>query len=86
MKKINFNIDREFKLYAFRQIIFIILITLFFFGLFYYNFGLILASFMLWVFLVFGVLFLYLDIKFIYKFQQQDEEIENLKYVVRNIK
>lgn len=86
MKKINFNIDKEFKLYTIKQILFISLIGLFFFVLFLYNFGLIMASFMLWAFFTFGVLILYLDIKFMYKLQKLDLEIENIKYILRGSK
>jgi hypothetical protein len=86
IKKLNLRIDNEFKQYTLKQIWFVLIITFFFFGLFYYNFGLVMASFMLWMFLAFGVLWLYLDVKFMYRLQKQDEEINNLKYIMRNIK
>ena len=84
MKGLNFNIDKEFKLYTFKQIIFIAILGLFFFILFYFNFGLVMASFILWTFLVFGVLILYLDIKFTYKLQKFQDELDNIKFIIKN--
>jgi len=84
--KLNLNIDKDFKLYTLKQILFIFSISLFFFVLFFYNFGLILASFLLWAFLTFGVLILYLDIKFMWKIQKLEEEINNLKNIIKLLK
>jgi len=84
--KFNINLDEDFKGYIYKQVSFIFMITLLFFVLFYFNFGLILASFMLWSFLVFSVLILYLDIKFMYKHHKIEMDIENLKYILRSYK
>ena len=84
--KFNLNIDEDFKKYTFNQIIFILIIILFFFVLFYYNFGLVMASLTIWSLLFFGVLFLYLDIKFMYKHQLLKKQLENIEYILKNKK
>lgn len=86
MKKYNFNINKEFQLYAFKQIGFVLLITFFFFGLFLYNFGIVLASFMVWAFSVMGVLFIYLDLKYMFKSQQVERELKNIKHALGEMK
>lgn len=86
MSKYNFNLEKDFKKYMIKQIIFHLSITFFFFVLFLFNFGIVMASFMLWVFLVLGVLILYVDIKNEYKYTNLKNEIENIKQIVGDLK
>ena len=79
------NIDEEFKKYTYKKFSLIIGISFIFFIFFKYNFGIVLSSFIVWVFLILGMLFLYLDLKFMFKFQKLNEEVENMKYILQHL-
>lgn len=85
-KKINIKLNSDFKRYAIKQISFILFITFVFFVIFLFNLGLVMASLLIWVIIVIGFLFVYLDLKYYYLLSKQTDEINNLKYVINNLK
>jgi len=84
--KYRFNIDSEFKKYVIQQIIIYFILTFFFFILFLYNFGFIMAGFILWITFYNFLMYMYLDIKFMKYNHENEKKINNLEYIIRNIK
>jgi len=82
----NLKISKDFNIYAFKQIGFILILTFLFFVLFLFRFGLVFASYLLWAFLVFGVFFIYLDLKFMFRTQNLENEIKDIKFIINNFR
>lgn len=85
-EKLRFNIDREFKKYILQQLILYFIITFFFFILFLYNFGFVMAGFILWITFYNFLMFVYLDIKFSKESYDLEKRIDNIEFILRNLK
>jgi hypothetical protein len=85
-ERLRFNIDLEFRKYIIQQLIIYFIITFFFFVLFLYNFGVIMAGFILWITFYNFLMYVYLDIKFSKDNYDLEKRIDNIEYIIRNIK
>ena len=85
-KRNNIKLKDGFKKYAIKQVIFILFIVFIFFVFSYFNFGLLFTGIITWGVLFSSTLFIYIDLKMEYKLAKINDEIENLKYIVRHLK
>ena len=78
-EKLNFNIDESFNKYFLKQFIFIFVNLTIFFLISYHYFPFIMSVFFMWLGVIVGILYLYLDIKFNSKTQKLEQRIDTLE-------
>ena len=80
--RFNIKLDEDYTKFISKRLLILGLINLFFFYLFFFNFGLIMATFNLYFMLLVEIGFLYLEIRQETKFSNYETEIDNLKFAI----
>lgn len=79
----NFNMKGNLLKYFIKQIIIIMSVTFVFFIASYYYFSKDFSLYIVWLMSVIGLLFLYVDLKFIIRINKMQQEIDDIKYILK---
>lgn len=82
---INFNYKGELTKYFLKQTIIITLVIFIFFIASYKYFTRDFSIYIVWLMSVVGLLFLYMDIRFIIRIQKMQQEIDMLKFTINSL-
>ena len=83
--KNKFKLDKEFKKYVYKYVTLLIIISFIVFSTLYFNFELKMAGLIMYIFLFISFFIMIIDLRLQYKLYKQEQEIENIKDVLREI-
>jgi len=87
MVKLNkFKLDKDFKKYVYKYVTLLILVSFIIFSTLLFNFELKMAGLIMYIFLFISFFVMLVDLKLQYKLFKIEQEIKNIKSILRGIK